>query len=143
MQHGHMCTRDSVQCIHLLRYVQTTSESRTITQRVEGQPQGSYTRSKPPATGSESERAARVGPTAPGISLVTVGNVVYTLVGLHHSGRAGQGVSRANQGNCRVSITTTLYAFRQVMASFACSQTTGESRVGVNVASATLACVNR
>ena len=87
---------------------------------------------------------ARVGPTAPGISLVTVGNVVYTLVGLHRSGRAGQGVSRANQGvNSRVSITTTLYAFRQVMASFARSQTTGESRVGVSVASATLAGVNR
>ena len=46
---------NSVQCIHLLRYVQTTSESHTITQRVEGQPLGSYTRSRPPATRSESE----------------------------------------------------------------------------------------
>ena len=44
---------------------------------------------------------ASVGPTAQGISRVSVGNVVCTLQVLHRSGRASQGVSRAIQGVSR------------------------------------------
>ena len=85
-----------------------------------------------------------MGPTAQGISQVSVGNAVYTLFDLHHSGRASQGISRASQGGrCRVGITTTLYPFRQVMASDACSRTADKGYVSASVASELVAYVVR